>query len=250
MTSPCLYTPTCPEPQATRYDDGLLLRTLSRFAGNLARASDVKAFLTELTDAATAALGLHGGGVNVSKGDELVYVTAVNPQVAELEQVQQDSGEGPCHDAFQSGTVVVFPDLRDTADRWPTYAAAAARHGIVSAAGIPLTLVDQRVGALDLYSTEVRVWSDRDVVAAQVLADIATAHVVNAFKLDQQRQLSEQLQRALDSRVLIEQAKGIIANTHGITVDAAFRRIRGYCRDHNATLRSVATAIVDGHLRV
>ena len=89
-----------------------------------------------------------------------------------------------------------------------------------------------------------------DVAAARVLADMATIYLVNVSKLDQQRQLNTQLQHALNSRVIIEQAKGIIATAHGTTVDTAFELIRRHARNHNARIQTVAEAIVHAGLRV
>ena len=232
------------------YDHSLLLETLSGFAGNLVRDYDVDTVLTELTERVTAVFGLLGSGVSVRQNDALLYLTAVNPAAAELEQVQQDSRQGPCFEAYNTGTPVIVPDLRRAAERWPLYAAAAARSGITGAAGIPLKLADASVGALNLYSAETRDWSPEDITAAQLLADIATSYLVNASKLDQQRQLNEQLQQALDSRVVIEQAKGIIAKTHGTSVEVAFQRIRRHARNHNTSIRTVAQAIVNAGLTV
>jgi len=107
-----------------------------------------------------------------------------------------------------------------------------------------------RPSALNLYSREPRDWSEEDITVAGVMADMATGYIVNASKLVQQRQLNTQLQHALDSRVVIEQAKGITAQRCGITVEEAFQRIRHHARSHNNTLRSVADAIVHAGLQV
>jgi AmiR/NasT family two-component response regulator len=134
--------------------------------------------------------------------------------------------------------------------RWPEYAATAARHGIRAAAGVPLKLEGTAIGALDLYAREVREWSAEDVAAAQVLADMATSYLVNVSKLEQHRQLNEQLQQALHGRVVIEQAKGITANARAVSVDVAFDLIRRHARSRSATVRSVAEAIVRSGLQV
>jgi len=113
-----------------------------------------------------------------------------------------------------------------------------------------MRLAEVSVGALNLYSTQPRQWSDEDITVARVLADAATRYVVNASKLRQQEQLSEQLQQALGSRVVIEQAKGITASRHSVTIDAAYQLIRVHARSNNASLRTVAEAIVSVGLRV
>jgi AmiR/NasT family two-component response regulator len=113
-----------------------------------------------------------------------------------------------------------------------------------------MRLADQIIGSLNLYSTEPRDWSDRDIGVAAVLADVATSYVVNASKLRQQEQLSAQLQEALDSRIVIEQAKGITAHKHAVTVEQAYQRMRRHARNNNASLRQVADAIVAVGLQV
>jgi len=113
-----------------------------------------------------------------------------------------------------------------------------------------MRLDDKIIGALNLYSAQPRAWSDEDVAVAGVLADVATSYVVNASKLRQQEQLSEQLQEALDSRVVIEQAKGITSQQNSVTIDAAYQRMRAHARNNNASLRLVAEAIVAVGLKV
>jgi AmiR/NasT family two-component response regulator len=113
-----------------------------------------------------------------------------------------------------------------------------------------MQLDDQIIGALNLYSSEPREWSDVDIAVARVLADVATSYVVNASKLRQQEQLSEQLQEALESRIIIEQAKGITAYKNAVSIDAAFQLMRRHARNNNASLRLVAEAIVAVGLQV
>jgi AmiR/NasT family two-component response regulator len=121
---------------------------------------------------------------------------------------------------------------------------------IAGVAAIPMRLADQIIGALNLYSPAPRAWSDQDIAVARVLADVATSYVVNASKVRQQEQLSEQLPAALESRVLIEAAKGITATQHAVTIDQAYQLIRAHARDNNASLRVVAKAIVAVGLEV
>jgi AmiR/NasT family two-component response regulator len=113
-----------------------------------------------------------------------------------------------------------------------------------------MRLADQVIGALNLYDAGPREWSDPDIAIAGVLADMATSYLVNASTLRQQEQLSEQLQHALESRVVIEQAKGITASQHSVSIDEAYQLIRGHARNNNASLRAVAEAIVSAGLHV
>jgi GAF domain-containing protein len=221
-----------------------------RFAVVLPARYDLEAVLTELTESATEVLGLWGSGVTMADDDRLRYVTAEIQASGELERNQEWQQAGPCRDAYETGEVVRVSDVREESARWPEFAATSTRLGVAGVAGIPMRLADKIIGTLNLYSAEPREWSDKDIAVARVLADVATRYVVNASMLRQQEQLSEQLQHALESRVVIEQAKGITAQKNSVTVDQAYRLIRRHARNNNASLRMVAEAIVAVGLHV
>ena len=233
------------------YDKPLFLQTLSRFAVVLPGRYDLEATLTELTESLTSVLGLSGSGVTMAdEGGRLRFVTAVSQASGDLEHNQEEQQAGPCRDAFDTGEVVRVTDVRKESSRWPEFSATAARLSVAGVAGIPMRLADKVIGALNLYSPEAREWTDEDIAVAGVLADVATSYVVNASKLRQQEQLSEQLQQALESRVIIEQAKGITAQQKSVSVDDAYQLIRRHARNNNASLRVVAEAIVAVGLHV
>jgi GAF domain-containing protein len=232
------------------YDQQLFLRTLSRFAVVLPARYDLETALSELTESVTAVLGLCGSGVTMAEEGRLRFVTAVSEASGELERSQERHQSGPCRDAYLTGEVVRVTDVREESARWPEFSATASRLAVAGVAGIPMRLADQIIGALNLYSPEPREWSDGDIAVAAVLADVATSYVVNASKLRQQEQLSEQLQEALESRVVIEQAKGITAYKHAVSVDQAYQLMRRHARNNNASLRVVAEAIVAVGLQV
>ena len=233
------------------YDQPLFLQTLSRFAVVLPGRYDLEATLTELTESLTSVLGLSGSGVTMAdEGGRLRFVTAVSQASGDLERNQEQQQAGPCRDAFDTGEVVRVTDVRKESSRWPEFSATAARLSVAGVAGIPMRLADKVIGALNLYSPQAREWTDEDIAVAGVLADVATSYVVNASKLRQQEQLSEQLQQALESRVIIEQAKGITAQQKSVSVDDAYQLIRRHARNNNASLRVVAEAIVAVGLHV
>jgi len=232
------------------YDQPLFMHTLSRFARVLPAHYDLETALAELTESVTAVLGLCGSGVTMAEDGRLRFVTAVSAASGELEQIQEEQQSGPCQDAYESDQVVRVFDVRLEADKWPEFARAATRLGVAGVAGIPMRLAGQIIGALNLYSAEPRDWSQEDISVAAVLADVATSYVINASKMRQQQQLSEQLQGALESRVVIEQAKGITAQQNTISVDQAYHRMRGHARSNNASIRAVAEAIVTVGLQV
>jgi GAF domain-containing protein len=232
------------------YDQQLFLQTLSRFAVVLPARYDLEAALIELTKSIIAVLGVSGSGVTMAEDGRLHFVTAVSHASGELERNQEEFQAGPCRDAFDTGEVVRVTDVREEIVRWPEFSTTALRVGVAGVAGIPMRLADEVIGALNVYSPEPRAWTDEDISVAVVLADVATSYVVNASKLRQQEQLSEQLQEALISRVVIEQAKGITAQQHSVSVDNAYQLMRRHARNNNASLRVVAEAIVSVGLKV
>jgi GAF domain-containing protein len=230
-------------------DQQLLMKALSEFAGTLAKGFTVSDVLHDLADQVTVVLGIDGAGVSVQDGDRLQFVTALDERSAALEGIQDADQAGPCVDAWRSGETVAVSDLRRSSHGWDRYERAARKVGVVAIAGIPMKYDNQRIGALDLYSTSPREWSDDDLESARILADIATSYVVHASELDRQRRLIEQLREALDSRIVIEQAKGILSAERQISVDAAFELLRRHARSNAASLRSVAEAVVRLGLR-
>ena len=231
------------------HDQLSLLKALSAFTADLVRDYDMEDMLEKLAERVTDVLGLAGSGVSLDSGGRLTFVSAVTGQVAQLERLQESLQQGPCVDSCYSGTVVAVGDVREAADRWGDYAQVALSLGVRAVAGIPMTLQGRGVGALNLYAGEVREWPPEDLAAAQALADMATAYLANASRLQQQVDLSDQLSRALTSRVVVEQAKGVVAEAAGVGVDEAFQRIRTWARNHNTPLHTVATMVVEQGLR-
>jgi GAF domain-containing protein len=234
------------------YDESLLLQTLSRFAVVLPARYDLQEALSELTESVTAVFGLCGSWVTMADDGRLRFLTAVSQASAELQRdhAQLHPFPCPCRDAFSIGEVVRVTDVREESARWPEYSASATRLSMAGVAAIPMRLADQVIGALNLYSAEPRDWSDEDMAVAGVLADVTTSYMVNASKLRQQEQLTEQLQEALESRVVIEQATGITAQRHAVPVNEAYQLMRRHARNNNASLRAVAEAIVSVGLKV
>lgn len=232
------------------YDHALYLKTLSQFTAALLTPYDVDSVLREVATRISDVLGLAGSGVTLARGGRLEPAVAAPPHLVGLEDLECSRQTGPCLDAFHTGQVVAVESLDKERDRWPEYCQLAERLGVSAVAGIPMRLQGQAVGALNLYGDGPRTWPHDDLAPAVVMADMATAYLINASKMHQQIQLNEQLQFALESRIVIEQAKGAIAGAHGITVDEAFQRIRRHARSHNTSIRSVAEAIVNVGLRV
>ena len=225
-----------------------MTQALIGFARTLTAGYDVSDVLHDLTDRVAAVLGIAGAGVSLREDGGLRFVTAGTEATAALEQVQELYDEGPCAEASRTGRRVSVAYLPDAARRWPRYTAVAARVGMLAVAAIPMR-APERIGVLDLYVARRHDWTPEELSIAGVFTDVAAAYVLHASQLERERRTVEQLQEALDSRVVIEQAKGIVAAERRIDVDAAFAVLRKYANDHNATLRTVATAVVDDGLR-
>ena len=219
-----------------------LTESLVEFARTMTGRFDISDVLNDLSARVPTVLDIVGAGVSLVSGDGVAFATANSELAATLERVQEDSHSGPCMDAIRTNEDILVANIGDQAHRWPEYVAAAQKLGIVAVAALPLRNARQ-LGALDLYDTRVRHWTSEDVNTARVFADVATGYVLSASDLERERRTVEQLKLALDSRVVTEQAKGIIAHSEGISVDDAFLRLRKYARDHNVNLREVAHAV-------
>ncbi|MBW3619105.1 MAG: GAF and ANTAR domain-containing protein [Actinobacteria bacterium] len=233
--------------------DTARLRTLvSEYARTTLGRYEIGEVLYRLTDHALPFLGSDGAGVSLGDGDgDLRFVTATDDQVVRVEEKQVQSQSGPCHEAFRTGKPTVVDDLRDIDDpRWGDYPAFAIAQGCRSVLGIPMFADGRTIGALNVYRHDAGPWDETTVDDAQLIADMASAYVVNDRTLAESRLLADQLQNALDSRVVIEQAKGILSERHGTDVAAAFQRLRAHARQTNQRLHAVAQAVVDGEVEL
>lgn len=174
---------------------------------------------------------------------EFMGASDENVKLIELFQVQEQ--EGPCLDAYRTGLAVVNADLREAADRWPTFAPHATAAGYRSVHAFPLRLRDDRISALNVFSTQVGGHlDDTDVQIVQAISDVATIALLQERAITRGEVLAEQLQGALNSRVIIEQAKGALAQARGISVDQAFELMRAYSRGHHRRLGDVAYTVI------
>src|SRR5215472_2991086 len=199
--------------------------------------SDFFALTLEVADV----FGLAGAGVSLAEGDVMRTVAAQSERAAALELVQEQYGDGPCIESQRTAQPVLVADLNDHPRKWKEFTKAAETVGVVSAAAIPIRLGGVGLGVLHLYHDSQHHWTTEEVRLADRLARMAASY---AFELYRARRTATQLQQALDSRIVIEQAKGMLAERRGITTDAAFGRLRARARDHNTPLRTVAHAVV------
>ncbi|WP_410811526.1 GAF domain-containing protein [Micromonospora sp. 067-2] len=207
---------------------------------------DLIDFLQMLTDRAAdlidaAAVGL----VLADQHGRLEFMAGSNENVKLVELFQIQTHEGPCLEAFQTGVPVINVNLSAAADRWPRFAPRANAAGFQSVHAFPLRLRNQVIGALNVFGgTKGGDFEDADVPVMQALADVAAIGLLQERAIRRGELLTEQLQGALNSRIVIEQAKGAVAQAAGVDVDEAFVVIRSYARRHNRKLTDVAHAFL------
>lgn len=209
---------------------------------------DVGAVLDSLADNVSTLLSLRGAAVSVSANRAVRHVASNCAALSGLCAAEEEAQRGPTFDAVESGLPVVVTSLDNGASPWPEYIAQAAAAGLGAVAAVPTSGHTPPV-ALTLAHEHEHDWSADELQVAAMFARIAGHLVLGGSQLVKHRVTAEQLQIALDSRVIIEQAKGFIADNRGVTVDDAFVIMRKYANDHHATLRSVADAVVNLGLR-
>lgn len=227
-----------------------LLDAFVDLADTLVRDYDVAEFLYMLSERCHRVLDVDAVGVLLSHDGRLHLTAASTEDMAELEVFEVQKDQGPCVDAFRQGTQVFDEDLSAARDRWPQFAPKALGHGHRSVCALPLRLRDERIGALNMFRRKPGPFPERDVRTAQALADVATIGILQERNVRQSTALSGQLQRALDSRVVIEQAKGVVATQQGVSMREAFEAIRRHARSNGRRLAAVSQDIVNGDLRL
>jgi transcriptional regulator with GAF, ATPase, and Fis domain len=207
---------------------------------------DVIDFLHVLTERSVQLLGVSAAGLLLTdERDKLQVLAASSEQTRLLELFQLQTDEGPCVDCFRTGQAVSMVDLRG-ARQWPQFTAAAAEVGFVAVHALPMRLRNEVIGALNLFDTKPVALDDDMLRIGQALADVATIGLLQQRAIRRRDALTEQLQAALNSRVLIEQAKGVLAERLDIGVNDAFAMLRSSARGSNRRLSELAQAIVDG----
>lgn len=224
--------------------EALLVRTFVELTDTLVADFDVVELLTSLATHSVEIFDASQAGILLADragGLQVVASSSTTMEQLELFELQHD--EGPCIDCFRSGRFVASTDLNEDRNRWPRFAPEALDAGLHAAWAIPLRLRDSTIGSLNLLRSEIGTLSDADLTAAQALADVATVGLIHQRVAEDARHLSEQLQSALDSRVVIEQAKGVLAEHHAMSMDSSFAALRAYARRTNQRLTDVAAAV-------
>jgi GAF domain-containing protein len=226
-----------------------VVRSLVEMADTLVDDYDVVELLTGVADRCVNLLGVSAAGVMLaSPGGTLGLVASSSEAMRLLELFELQEQEGPCLDAFRTGQRVEHENLDTGSGRWPSFSAAALKAGFKSASALPLRLRDVTLGALNLLSVTQAPMDEADVIVARAFADLATLSIVQHRATAEAQRLNEQLSGALTSRVVIEQAKGVISERADTDLAEAFSRLRAYARNSNLRLTDVARAAIDGTL--
>lgn len=224
-----------------------LIEAFVEAADTLVADFDVIEFLHTVARRCVQLLDVDAAGIMLADQHGQLHATAASTESArllELFELQADAG--PCMEAFRTGAQVVNADLGASEERWPRFAEAAQATGFVSVHALPLRLRTTIIGALNLFCARPGDLGEGDVRTGQALADVATIGILGQRGLYQAELLTSQLQNALSSRVTIEQAKGVLAERRGISVDEAFDLLRRYARNHNLHLSDLARQTADG----
>jgi GAF domain-containing protein len=226
--------------------ESLLIATLVELADNLVDDYDIIDVLTVLTHRCVEAIDVDAAGVMLaSPAGELQFVASSSESMRVLELFQIQTNEGPCVDCFRDGLAITNHALNATDGRWPLFTPRALAQGFRSVHSLPMRLRGRTIGALNLFRTHQGTLTEEDAGMAQGLADVATIAILQHRSTLDASVLNAQLNNALNSRIIIEQAKGMVSQATICGMDEAFDRLRNHARNHNEGLTSLATRIVE-----
>jgi len=226
--------------------EAALVDAFTTLADSLVAGFDVIELLQSLVETCHDLLDVAEGGILLADEQGVLDVVASTSEATSLvETMQLDAEQGPCWECFRTGRVSTVASLEADDPRWPEFARVARQQGFRSVHAIPLRLRDQVIGTLNLLRHEPGELNDRDVRVAQALADVATIGILQERTLRESAVVQAQLQHALSTRIVIEQAKGVLAHTHDVSTDEAFDLMRSHARSQQLRLADVARRLVD-----
>jgi GAF domain-containing protein len=221
-----------------------LRRALDQLAELHTTPVSVEAAIDQVVESADALFAVDGTALMLVDRDQVLRnLAASDRRAAPLEELQAEHGEGPCVDAFDDKRPVWSDDL-GREDRWPRFSAGAAGRRLLAVLASPIPYSDHAVGVLAVFAAAPHDWSEAEREAIVAYTELVAMLVVNAMEARERGRLAGELQGALDSRVVIEQAKGVLVGRHGLTTRQAFERLRRQARDQRRSLTEVARAVV------
>ena len=226
--------------------EALIAETFVELADTLVAEFDAIEFLHVLIERTVDLLDADAGGIMLADergGLEVLAASSHEVRLVELFELQHD--EGPCLEAFHTGLAVTKSGLEQMRDAWPTFTPRLEAAGFSSAQAVPMRLRNEIIGALNVFRIRPGALSDADMKLARALADVATVGLLQERTIRARDMVAEQLQGALNSRILIEQAKGVMAERTGLDVDRAFNVIRTYARQEGRPLMAVAVDVIN-----
>jgi GAF domain-containing protein len=225
------------------------VETFVELADTMVEDFDVIEFLHRLAERCVELLDCAEAGLLLADAAGVLRVMASSSERSDaLDLLQSQNEEGPCFECYQRGALVSSEDLMGDAGRWPTFTPMALQKGFRSVQAIPMRVRGETIGALNLFRATTGRLVEQDLPLGQGMADIAAIALLHERTVREAHGVVEQLQGALSSRVMIEQAKGVLAERAHIGVDAAFSLLRAHAREHNLSLSDVARELIDGHL--
>lgn len=227
--------------------EAVLATTLVELADTLVDDFDVVDLFTRLADRCVEVLDVEAAGIMLAAADGQLRVMASSSEamrVLELFEIQAQ--EGPCLDSHRTGLPVVNQDLAAVNGRWPRFAPEALAAGFRSVHALPMRLRGSVIGALNLFRTGPGEMAPPDIAVAQAFADVATIAILQHRAAQEAQVINEQLTHALNSRIVIEQAKGMVAERLGLDMETSFTALRSHARNHNLRLTDVATSVISG----
>lgn len=223
-----------------------LARTFVELADTLVADFDLMEFMSVLVDRCAELLESAEVGLALAAArGELRVMASSSERMRALELIEFQDDEGPCRDCLLTGEQVLNERLRRAEARWPRFAPKAREAGFEMVHAMPLRLRNDVIGAMNIFDPELRELSPQDVNLTQALADAATIGILQERAIRHETDLAGQLQGALNSRIVIEQAKGIVAEGRHVDMDEAFALLRSHARGHRIQLSDVARSIID-----
>lgn len=226
-----------------------IIRAFVQLSNELVDGYDMVDLLSGLTENCARLLDIASAGLLLADGRGVLHLIAASSErTRHLEIFQLQREEGPCLDAFRGGSPVIVPDLSEATQRWPQFCRAAEEVGFSSVHAVPMRLHDTVLGALGLFGDSVGRLDEDDIALAQALAHVASVAIVNEKSAADTTTVNAQLQHALSSRIVLEQAKGVMAQVGQLSMEDAFAILRQYARDHALKLSDVAARVVNREL--
>lgn len=223
----------------------LVAESFVSLADTLVDDFDVVELLDRLVRSCVNLLDVRAAAILLVNHDQVLETVASSDEASHvMEVIQLESQSGPCIDAVRTGEAVSVVDTGELRRRWPRFGRAVADQGFTAVHALPLRLRQEKIGALNLFDADDQPLSEADLRLAQALADVATIAILQQRTLSRTSLLAEQLQQALNTRIVVEQAKGVLAEFSGADMGAAFEALREYSRSNRLKLGVVARQVV------